>query len=183
MKMLSRIILMGGMIAGVGMALAFQPVAAVAAPHGFCVRYANAAMAQQRRNLRLGCGYAGPRWHFNWAAHYGWCRAMPRRRAWRERRIRGRMLRSCMIGPGPAVVRTFVRPRFGGLRLDWCKYWSRLCGRPAANAYCRYRGYRRALSFHKAVDIGRWTDTRLIGTGRICRGNFCDGFRYITCTR
>jgi len=87
------------------------------------------------------------------------------------------------VPPPPVMRRTFSKPRIGGLRLDWCKYWARQCGRPAADAYCRRRGYRRAVSWGMAVDIGRWTDTRVIGTGQVCRGNFCDGFRYITCTR
>ena len=139
---------------------------AIAANPGFCTDYANRAVVQQSRNHRLGCGYYGPRWHRNWGAHFAWCVAQPRWKARRETRIRRRLLRQCR-GPVVPRTRTFYAPRIGGVRLDWCRYW----------------GFRRAISFSKAVDVGRWEPTRVIGSGRICSGSFCDGFRRITCVR
>ncbi|MBC8050447.1 MAG: hypothetical protein H7X92_09935 [Chitinophagales bacterium] len=41
---------------------------------GFCVDYANEAVEMQRRNIRLGCGIQGARWHEWWDDHYGWCK-------------------------------------------------------------------------------------------------------------
>jgi hypothetical protein len=39
-----------------------------------CVAYAQAAVAQQQKNLQLKCGKAGPRWSGNYAAHFNWCK-------------------------------------------------------------------------------------------------------------
>ncbi len=155
---------------------------AIAANPEFCARYADRALMQQSRNRALGCGYYGPRWHRNWGAHFAWCVTQPRWKARREMRIRRRLLRQCR-GPVLPQTRTFLAPRIGGVRLDWCRFWARQCGAPAANAFCRARGYRRAVAYRKAVDVGRWEPTRVIGSGRICSGSFCDGFRRITCER
>ncbi len=40
----------------------------------FCNEYADQAVAQQRRNLDLRCGYQGLRWHEWWDGHFGWCK-------------------------------------------------------------------------------------------------------------
>jgi hypothetical protein len=78
-----------------------------------------------------------------------------------------------------AQVHTFSNPRLGGARLDWCLQWSAACGKPAADAYCRSRGFAGAASFSKASGVGR---TRLI-SGQTCDGAICAGFRHITCAR
>jgi len=149
-----------------------------------CSAYANTAVAQHRRNLNNGCGRGGARWQSNWSAHYGWCRAVSRSAHRSETRARRRALRNCIGGGGGGpAARTFINPRIGGVRLDWCRVWAQQCGRPAANAYCRRRGYNRASNYRKAVNIGRYTNTRIISSGQICSGNFCDGFRRIRCSR
>ena len=156
-----------------------------AAPSGFCARYADTAISQQRTNQARRCGYSGLRWHRAWDVHYGWCLTKSRAAANAETAARARQLRSCARrgGGGGVFTRRFNAPRIGGVRLDWCKYWARDCGKPAADAFCRSRGYRRAVDFAQARDIGRWTGTKVIATGQICSGDFCDGFRYIICRR
>jgi len=41
---------------------------------GACTDYANEAVEMQRRNIELGCGITGLRWHEWWDGHYGWCK-------------------------------------------------------------------------------------------------------------
>jgi len=152
-----------------------------------CVAYADTAVHQNRRNLNIGCGFRGARWQSNWDNHYRWCRGVARHTQRSETRARRRGLQNCLGGGGGGgggpVSRTFHNPRIAGVRLDWCRRWGRQCGRPAANAFCRRRGYDRASGYRQAVDIGRWTQTRIITSGRICARNFCDGFSRITCVR
>ena len=75
--------------------------------------------------------------------------------------------------------RTYNKPYYKGYRLDWCNTWANDCGTKAADAYCRYRGYRKAYDIRKDDNIG---STKLIGTGQRCTHPNCDGFKYITCT-
>ena len=170
-----------GLVAG-GVMVAGMPVAE-AASHAVCMRYANLAVRQQNLNRTYRCGFRGPRWHRVWSVHYTWCRGVPYRVQLRERQARRRMLMACGAIRPPVRRRVFHNPKIGGLRLDWCRFWARQCGAPAANTFCRMRGYRRAIAWQKATDIGRWVPTRVIATGQVCRGNFCDGFRFITCER
>ena len=39
-----------------------------------CNQYAEQAVAQQRENLRLKCGFGGPKWSMDGKAHYKWCK-------------------------------------------------------------------------------------------------------------
>jgi len=39
---------------------------------------------------------------------------------------------------------TFNRPALSGYAVDWCKYYGKQCGRPAAINYCKIKGYSRA---------------------------------------
>lgn len=84
--------------------------------------------------------------------------------------------------PGQAS-RTFSYPRVGGNRLDWCREWAQNCGKPAADAFCRQRGFQRSSNHAIDHDIGLSQPTQIIGTGQVCNQNFCDGFRQITCVR
>ena len=85
-------------------------------------------------------------------------------------------------GVANAEVREFSRPRIDGMRLDWCLTWAQNCGRPAASAFCRRRGYDYAEDFAKESGVGDYEPTRLI-TGATCGESFCTGFAYITCGR
>ena len=81
------------------------------------------------------------------------------------------------------TLATFLKPKFGGDRLDWCLNWASGCGKPAADAYCVHKGYQKSKIFVKANNIGSFTQTRLISTGAVCDQGFCDGFKKITCTK
>ena len=86
-------------------------------------------------------------------------------------------------GGGNQGARAFDRPRINGYRLDWCREWGQNCGRPAARAFCRAKGFRRVMSFDKANNIGDRTPTQIITSGQICGDRGCDGFRRIVCGR
>jgi hypothetical protein len=72
----------------------------------------------------------------------------------------------------------FNKPMAGSRRLDWCLTWATNCGKPAANFYCKQKGYNVATGFQIANDIGK---TRILKTGEKCTDPACDGFRYIEC--
>jgi hypothetical protein len=77
---------------------------------------------------------------------------------------------------------TFVKPKQGANRLDWCLSWGQGCGAEAANAWYNAKGFAGgASSFSIAADIGGTTPTRLLSTGAVCDQDFCDGFAKITC--
>ena len=73
----------------------------------------------------------------------------------------------------------FREPRIEGNRLDWCLGWGKECGQPAADEFCRFKGYKSALRFEVAHMVG---PTKVIGTGEMCSVPACDGFLYITCS-
>jgi hypothetical protein len=82
-----------------------------------------------------------------------------------------------------ATEASFGAPKWQGDRLDWCQNWSAGCGKVAADAFCKTVGFENATKFEQAPDIGSTQKTRLIATGAVCDQNFCDGFKYITCTK
>jgi hypothetical protein len=80
--------------------------------------------------------------------------------------------------------KTFSNPTIEGYRFDWCLHWGKQCGKPAADAWCAARmgkadGY--AKAWKEAVNIGASIPTYVIGDGKVCKQQFCDGFRSITC--
>jgi hypothetical protein len=77
----------------------------------------------------------------------------------------------------------FNAPMWKGDRLDWCLNWSTGCGKDAADAFCRTRGYQNATKFEQAANIGSQQKTRLIATDAVCDQNSCDGFESITCSQ
>ena len=161
--------------------LAMAMVPAQAADPAFCTAYANIAVAQQGANTAKGCGFVGPRWQAKFGAHFAWCLTATKSMANHERQARNSQLASCSA-PGPQY-KTFLKPKIGGVRLDWCRVWAAQCGAPAANAYCQSKGYNHATSFGKANNIGQWTKTRVITSGQICNGPDCAGFTKITCKK
>lgn len=78
--------------------------------------------------------------------------------------------------------RVFDKPTEGRYRLDWCLEWANQCGAPAAEAWCRRKGYEGAARFEIDADIGARAPTRVLATGAICAEASCDGFAYIVCT-
>lgn len=178
-------------VAGSAIAIAaFLAITSTASAGNFpqCNNYANSAVTQQGQNIANGCGYSGPRWQSNYGAHMIWCMQAPTSMINSETNARINQLNACGgggpgpgPGPGPAQ-KTFWNPKTGGLRLDWCRVWANQCGGPAASQYCQSKGYSHAVSWTKAVDIGNFTNTRVIGTGQVCSGGFCDGFKKIRCS-
>lgn len=66
------------------------------------------------------------------------------------------------------------------VRLDWCWQHQQMCGKRAADLYCKSRGFQKAASFLKDPAIGA---TVSMGDKKICNSGICDGFASITCQR
>ncbi|HET9474171.1 MAG TPA: hypothetical protein VFO82_09770 [Steroidobacteraceae bacterium] len=58
--------------AGVMVVVALLQAAAAHGASG-CEQYARNAVAEQRQNLTLFCGFSGPRWTSDYQGHLGWC--------------------------------------------------------------------------------------------------------------
>jgi LCCL domain-containing protein/PAN domain-containing protein len=115
----------------------------------------------------------------------------PNARCWLKSSVPAQVSNSCCVSGakgggegGGGGSQTFSNPGFqNGYRLDWCLYFAQQCGEPAASAWCRAIGYSRATQWNEAVDIGASSPTYVIGDGRVCNQQFCDGFSSITCAR
>ncbi len=82
-------------------------------------------------------------------------------------------------GPIPSD-RIFANPEWKGHRLDVCQHWGTHCGKPAADAFCRHKGFSQSL--HAAPDAAPgYASTRVIGSDQICDKPFCRGFQQIIC--
>lgn len=76
--------------------------------------------------------------------------------------------------------RRFVFPRYEGYRVDWCYNGQNNCGRRAAYSFCRRMGYTKTIGFKK----DRFTSaTRALGNQKLCYGEKCVAFAYISCHR
>jgi hypothetical protein len=80
-----------------------------------------------------------------------------------------------------AAPKTFVNPKIGSNRLDWCLNWGSGCGEPAATAWCKTKGYNKSIDSEEDQNIGDSSPTRLLSTGAVCDQPYCDGFTFITC--
>ena len=87
--------------------------------------------------------------------------------------------------PMPYGAVRYIRPTItaeNGLThwLDGCRLWSRQCGQPAADAFCRKQDNSKpdAVSLKARNGAGI---TALISTGQLCRGPQCGGFEEIVC--
>lgn len=80
-----------------------------------------------------------------------------------------------------AAPKTFVQPKIGPNRLDWCLNWGSSCGEPAATAWCQTKGYAKSIDSEEDMDIGASSPTRLLASGAVCDQPYCDGFTFITC--
>ncbi|MEM6460632.1 MAG: hypothetical protein AAF724_01810 [Pseudomonadota bacterium] len=86
--------------------------------------------------------------------------------------------------PAQETTQTFNAPTINGIRLDWCRLYGRQCGAPAAELFCRSRGFTRAVDFSIDPRIGVFgVPTVVFGDGRLCRSRACSGFQQITCAR
>src|SRR5262249_14746660 len=85
--------------------------------------------------------------------------------------------------PPPPQDPTFVdfpRPMVSGFALDICREWGANCGKPAAGPFCATQGFVAASDFLTTQDS---PPTRVIGTGQICKENFCDRISWVRCTK
>lgn len=88
--------------------------------------------------------------------------------------------------PSAAVEtsQSFVAPTIKDFRLDWCRNWGEGCGGPAAELFCREKGFDKATRWSIDPNVGaRGIPTLVFGDGRLCQGPNCAGFRVIVCAR
>lgn len=76
--------------------------------------------------------------------------------------------------------RVFANPVWKGDRLDVCLQWGTNCGKPAADAFCKTKGFSESLDATADLEPG-YAATRLIGTDQVCDKPFCRGFQQIIC--
>ena len=63
-------------------------------------------------------------------------------------------------------------------RIDWCLNWATNCGKPAADAFCKSRGFQRATSFETRLTGG---PTWVAGDRRICQLPECTALNAVMC--
>ncbi len=73
---------------------------------------------------------------------------------------------------------TFWYPRYQSARLDACYSSKSHCGWRAANAYCRVKGFNKALFWRMDYGVRK---TRMIGNSKRCKSGHCTGYSYLTC--
>jgi hypothetical protein len=90
-----------------------------------------------------------------------------------------------LLGAGAAHAdkRVFIiANNTDGYGVDLCLASGEACGAAAANFYCRSREFGKALSYRK-VDRDDITGAIPTGSSGSCRGDHCDEFVAIECTR
>ena len=94
--------------------------------------------------------------------------------------VTGRHYFSCS---STQVRKVFSKPKIGGLALDQCKTWAKHCGRPAATAFCKLKGYKRGAEKYRVLKTSG--KTRIIGSAQICDGRYgrCDKITNLTCVK
>lgn len=74
----------------------------------------------------------------------------------------------------------FMNPKYKTFRVDACYTWND-CGQSAADAFCEYKGHKKALNWKIEKNIGNVSTTYLLGAKKACNVVMCDGFKMITC--
>ena len=75
-------------------------------------------------------------------------------------------------------TQVYKNPRLDRYALDYCREWSKNCGKPAADAYCQSRGHTSAVSF--TVQKNK-PSTRVIRGRMVCDDPHCDRMASVTC--
>lgn len=92
------------------------------------------------------------------------------------------LLVSSLMSVSPVLAQTqaFNNPMIAGYAVDRCLYYGSQCNQPAADEFCKRKGFQRARNF-------RWdfmAPTRILATGQICNvpgRSGCGGFTQIIC--
>jgi hypothetical protein len=90
------------------------------------------------------------------------------------------LLALACAGAASAAAANEIRidnPAVDGVPVDWCRAWGQGCGWQGAHAFCRDRGYERALSY-EVFNPGR---TYLMSGDTFCSGPTCTAFQSVTC--
>lgn len=77
------------------------------------------------------------------------------------------------------LTQIFKKPKVGNVRLDSCLRLNQDCGKPAADEYCRSKGFRHSANCK--VDTQPCSPTFIIGSQTISTQSFCKGFDEIEC--
>ncbi len=83
-----------------------------------------------------------------------------------------------LCGQKYALGATFNNPKVEGYGLDYCREWTQNCGWPAAHAFCKSKGYRKAIDYKWVKDNQK---TRIIHGGQVCDAQFCDRISQVVC--
>jgi len=84
-------------------------------------------------------------------------------------------------GTAPTGAQTFEFPVYDIYRLNYCLRWGADCGAPAAAAWCKSKGFKRAAGFKIDQNVGALFPTFVMADKRVCAKFVCDAFREITC--
>lgn len=78
----------------------------------------------------------------------------------------------------------FDHPMQGDLRLDICYEWGSECGEKTATAWCKSKGFARAIEYPtEKIGIKGTKTTRIISNQAVCDVEYCDSFSRIVCER
>jgi hypothetical protein len=80
-----------------------------------------------------------------------------------------------------ADPKLFTHPTLFNYLVDYCLHWGQQCGAPAADEFCRRKGFSRHKSFEVANDVGAKSQTLVLGDNKLCGELTCDGFASIRC--
>jgi hypothetical protein len=81
------------------------------------------------------------------------------------------------------IDKEFLKPALNGQRIHYCFKPSGGCGKKAADAFCDIQGYDGAISFAQSNVLLGAKAPRFIGSGQVCTGLNCMGFKGITCRK
>ncbi len=92
---------------------------------------------------------------------------------------------TCSVWAVPAPVQqTFSSPTEDGVRVDLCYSNGTGCGIEAATQWCKRRQFTGAIDYVEDFDVGKnGILTKVLSTGMICNGSWCDSFKTITCVK
>jgi len=78
---------------------------------------------------------------------------------------------------------TYNNPRSAGYRVDSCLNWGKNCGKPAADTFCKIKGFAASKSHIIAQGVGSTrAPTLVLNSGQTCTSSRCSGFSKIQCT-